>query len=266
MTQNELTVFETHELTPAIWDMIRGMAPVMHNSRLFGVSSQDQAAAIMLKGYELGLPVTASFEFINVIDGRPTLSPRGALALINSKGVLDEYSLNRLTDKSGAFYGYECMMKRGKTSFTSRFTLDDAKRAQLTEGSPTSGGKRGYGNWEKYPENMAMWRAIGFAADVICPDITGGMTTFLKAAEQFNVEVDDAGNFVRVVDSPPMLTEATEKPVEAGKTHQITLNELVEKYGPEVIMRVNNGMIPANQDEVNAVAELLSVSVEVGNE
>lgn len=250
MEQTQLTVIEErHELTPAIWDMIMGMAPVMHNSRLFGVASQDQAAAIMLKGYELGLPVTASFEFINIIDGKPTLSPRGALALINSKDVLDEYKLTRLTEpKTGAFVGYECTMKRGKTSFTARFTMDDARRAQLTEGSPTSSGKRGYGNWEKYPENMCMWRAVGFAADVICPDITGGMTTFLKAAEQFNVEVDDAGNFVKVVE-PTIIT-----PVEPEK---VNLNQLVEKYGPEKIMQVNNGMIPANQEEVEKVMQLL---------
>lgn len=250
------TIEERHDLTPAIWDMIKGMAPVMHNSRLFGVASQDQAAAIMLKGYELGLPITASFEFIQVIEGKPTLSPRGALALINSKGVLDEYKLIRLTEpKTGVFYGYECIMKRGKTSFTARFTLDDAARAQLTEGSPTSNGKRGYGNWEKYPENMCMWRAIGFAADVVCPDITGGMTTFLKAAEQFpSVEVDDAGNFVRVIDSS-FKTPETEKP--AIEKPELTLNDLVEKYGPEKIMQVNNGIIPANQEEVLAVAQLL---------
>ncbi len=249
MEQNQLAVIEKHELTPAIWDMITGMAPVMHNSRLFGVASQDQAAAIMLKGYELGLPVTASFEFINIIDGKPTLSPRGALALINSKDVLDEYKLNRLTEpKTGAFFGYECTMKRGKTSFTARFTMDDARRAQLTEGSPTSSGKRGYGNWEKYPENMCMWRAVGFAADVICPDITGGMTTFLKAAEQFNVEVDDLGNFVKVVEPTISVSVVPEK---------VNLNQLVEKYGPEKIMQVNNGMIPANQEEVEKVALLL---------
>ena len=254
MEQTQLAVIEEkHELTPAIWDMIMGMAPVMHNSRLFGVASQDQAAAIMLKGYELGLPVTASFEFINVIDGKPTLSPRGALALINSKNVLDEYKLNRLTDKAGAFFGYECTMKRGKTSFTARFSLEDAKRADLTEGSPTSSGKRGRGNWEKYPENMCMWRAIGFAADVICPDITGGMTTFLKAAEQFNVEVDDAGNFVKVVE--PVIVAKVEPVV------KISLNQLVEKYGPEKIMQVNNGMIPASQDEVDLVAGLLEPAV-----
>lgn len=256
MEQTQLAVIEErHELTPAIWDMITGMAPVMHNSRLFGVASQDQAAAIMLKGYELGLPVTASFEFINIIDGKPTLSPRGALALINSKGVLDEYKLTRLTEpKTGVFFGYECTMKRGKTSFTARFTMEDAKRAQLTQGSPTSSGARGYGNWEKYPENMCMWRAVGFAADVICPDITGGMTTFLKAAEQFNVEVDGDGNFVKVAEPTISVSIASEK---------ITLNELVEKYGPEKIMQVNNGMIPANQGEVEAVAQLLDASVVV---
>lgn len=248
MDKKELSVIEPkrRELTPAIWTMIKEMAPVMHNSRLFGVASQEQAAAIMLKGYDLGLPVTTSFEFIQVIEGKPTLSPRGALALINSQGTLDDYQLNRLTDKAGAFYGYECTMKRGKTSFTARFTLEDAKRAQLTEGSPTTTGKRGYGNWEKYPENMCMWRAIGFAADVVCPDITGGMTTFLKAAEQFNVDVDDEGNFVKVevVDVKPQIPA-------------VTLNQLVEKYGPERVMEANEGMIPASQDDVQRVAVLL---------
>lgn len=251
--EKALAVIETHDLTPAIWNMIKEIAPVMHTSRLFGVSSVEQATAIMLKGYELGLPVTASFEFINVIDGKPTLSPRGTLALINSKGVLDEYKLTRLTDKTGAFYGYECYMKRGKTSFTARFTLDDARRAQLTEGSPTSSGKRGYGNWEKYPENMAMWRAIGFCADVVCPDITGGMTTFLKASESFNVEVDDAGNFV--VDTVPQPTLSL-RPVHT----ELTLNDLINQYPAEAIMSANNGMIPATQDEINVVAEKLAGS------
>lgn len=242
----ELATIPSHDLTPAVWNMLKEIAPVMHESRIFGVTSKEQATAIMLKGYELGLPITASFEFINVIDGKPTLSPRGALALINSKGVLDEYKVTRL-EKSGAFFGYECTMKRGKNSFTARFTLDDAKRAQLTEGSPTSNGKRGYGNWEKYPENMAMWRAIGFAADVICPDITGGMTTYLKAAEQFNVDVDDSGNFINA-----KFVEPSEKQPPAPT--EITLPKLLEKFSPEEIMKANNGAIPATQEEINTVA------------
>lgn len=258
---NQLAVVqEQRSLTPQIWNMIKEMAPVMHESRLFGVTSQHQAAAIMLKGYELGLPITASFEFINVIDGKPTLSPRGALALLNSQGVLSEYKLTRLVDKNGAFFGYECTMKRGKIEHTSRFTMDDAKRAQLTEGSPTSTGKRGYGNWEKYPENMAMWRAIGFCADVVAPDITGGMTAFLKSAEQFDADVDDSGNFINLKASDPKpatVQPAVPEPLHTEQT-VLTLNDLVNIYGPEKIMEVNNGIIPGTQDEVDAVAAKLA--------
>src|SRR3990167_3398040 len=74
----------TRELTPAIWHMIEIMSPVMHKAHLFGVTSPEQAAAIMLKGYELGLSVTASFEFVQVIQGKPSLSPRGAMAILLS--------------------------------------------------------------------------------------------------------------------------------------------------------------------------------------
>jgi hypothetical protein len=258
MEETALAVIqENRSLTPQIWNMIKEMSPVMHQARLFGVASQEQAAAIMLKGYELGLPITASFEFINVIDGKPALSPRGALALLNSKGILDEYKLTRLTGKDGVYLGHECHMKRGKVEFTARFTLEDAKRAQLTEGSPTGNGKRGYGNWEKYPENMCMWRAIGFAADVVAPDITGGLTSFLKAAEQFNVEVDDAGNFQNaptVIDQPAVKTAELPAPLHT----ELTLNDLVDQYGAEKVFAAAGGIIPGNQEEVNAVAQKLA--------
>jgi len=48
-------------LTPDVWHMIDQIAPAMYRSRLFRVSAPEQAAAIMLKGYELGLSLTASF-------------------------------------------------------------------------------------------------------------------------------------------------------------------------------------------------------------
>lgn len=249
MTETSIILSERRELTPQIWTMIKEMAPVMHQSRLFGVASEPQAAAIMLKGFELGLPVTSSFEFIHVIDGKPTLSPRGALALLTSQGILDAYKLNRLTDKAGVFVGYECFMKRGETEFTSRFTLEDAKRAQLTEGSPTSNGKRGYGNWEKYPENMCMWRAIGFCADVVAPDVTGGLTTYLKMPEQFDIDVNDEGDFVRV--------ETMSTPVIGESMATITLNNLVDVYGADRVMAANGGMIPGTQEEIDLIAAVL---------
>ena len=64
---NELMIRKQRELTPSTWEMITAMAPAMHASRFFGVSSPEQASAIMIKGYELGLGLAASFEFITVI-------------------------------------------------------------------------------------------------------------------------------------------------------------------------------------------------------
>ena len=238
------------ELTPSVWGMLKEIAPVMHVSRLFGVSSPEQATAIMLKGYELGLGVTSSFEFIQVIEGKPSLSPRGALALIQSQGVLDGFKVTNLRDKEGNYFGAQCYMKRGNTEYTAQFTIEDAKRANLTEGSPTSSGKRGYGNWEKYPERMCTWRAIGFAADVVCPDITGGLTTYLKMPEAFDtVTVDAEGNFEKVVSAHVAAIPEFVMPP--------SLTDLLDKYKPEQIMEANGGKIPATIEEVNAVAAKL---------
>lgn len=227
----------THrELTPQIWQMISQMAPVMWKSRLFGVVSQEAAAAIMLKGYELGLSVTASFEFINVIQGKPGLSPRGALALLHSHPDIDKVEIRRLIREDGSYLGHSCTIRR-KSGFeyTAQFTLDDAKRAGLVK--PDSG-------WMKYPEQMCMWRAVGFAADVAAPDITAGMTTIMKMPEELGVAINDNGEVIEV------------KPVE--QKPQITLDQLLERFDPVAIMEANGGKIPATQEEVESVLSILS--------
>ena len=224
----------TRELTPGIWAMIEKMSPVMHQAHLFGVTSPAQAAAIMLKGYELGLSITASFELIHVIDGKPGLSPRGAMALLHSNPLVKEIKITRLEDK-GKFIGYECFMSRSDNGFshTSRFTLDDATRAGLMK--PNSG-------WQKYPENMCMYRAIGFAADVVAPDVTAGMTNIMKAPEMYGVALSEGGDIIDVV---PQAVPSTDP-----------LQELVTQYGAEAVMQANEGRIPVNGEIAEVRAKL----------
>lgn len=223
----------TRELTPGIWAMIEKMAPVMHQAHLFGVTSPAQAAAIILKGYELGLSITASFELIHVIDGKPGLSPRGAMALLHSNPIVKEIKITRLEDK-GKFIGYECFMSRSDNGFshTSRFTLEDATRAGLMK--QNSG-------WMKYPENMCMYRAIGFAADVVAPDVTAGMTSLMKAPEMYGVALTEGGDIIDVP-AQPVSTDA--------------LQELVAQYGAERVMEANNGAIPTNGQIAEVRAKL----------
>lgn len=214
----------TRELTPAIWRMITEIAPAMYQSHLFGVTSVAQAQAIMLKGHELGLSITASFELVQVIQGKPALSPRGAMALLLSSVFVKNIEINKLTDPKGLFLGYECTMTRvtGFT-YTSKFTVDMAKNAGLVK--PDSG-------WAKYPENMCLWRAVGFAADVVFPDVTAGMTTLMKAPEMYGVALTESGDVIDAVASNVPSVDP--------------LQDLINQYGAEAIMAANGGAIPSN--------------------
>ena len=229
----------TRELTPGIWAMIEKMAPAMFRSRLFGVTSIEQAEAIMLKGYELGLSMTASFELVQVIQGKPALSPRGAMAILLNSPLIKEIKIERIEEK-GTFTGYRCAMERVNGFFYSaKFTLEDARKAGLIK--PDSG-------WQKYPENMCLWRAVGFAADVVAPDITAGMTTMMKAPEMYGVALTEGGDIIDVAPQP-VTSDA--------------LQELLTQYGAQAIMDANGGAIPTNGqvEEVRRKLEAAKVNV-----
>ncbi len=216
-------------VTPTVWDTVRAIAPAMHQSRLFGVTSPDQAAAIMLKGYELGLTFTASFEFVQVVQGKVALSPRGMLALIHQSNAA-AVTITRL-EKDGKFLGYECHMKRRDNGFehTSRFTLEDAKRAGLVKPD---------GAWEHYPENMCLWRSVGFCADVVVPDIGGGM----RRADEFGAAVSLNGD---VIEADYSVVATT------------TLESLIAEFGAAAVLEANNGQIPTTPEELENVWKLL---------
>lgn len=242
-------------LTPDIWHMIRDVAPAMHAARWFGVSNPEQAAAIMLKGHELGLGLAASFEFIKPVQGKPTLVPMGALALIQNSPLIEKVVINDLTDDKGNPIGCEVTMKRTNGfEYTTRFTIKDAERAGLVK--PDSG-------WEKYPANMCRWRAIGFCADVVCPDVLGG----LKRADELGADLTPDGDVIDATWRPAPPIEAQPAPnaepapepapgIEAPSV-SISLNDLLSKYSPERIMEANGGRIPGTDEELRAVAAVL---------
>lgn len=222
----------TRELTPGIWSMIEKMAPAMFKSHLFGVTSIEQAEAIMLKGFELGLSMTASFELVQVIQGRPALSPRGAMAILLNSPFIKEITIQRLTDAKG-FVGYECTMSRTTGfTYTAKFTMEHAKNAGLVKADS---------GWMKYPENMCLWRAVGFAADVVAPDITAGMTILMKAPEMYGVALTQDGD---IVDAP---------------TFDQALSDLEKEFGAEKIYNVY-GTIPQTFEQIAEARKTLNAN------
>lgn len=233
-------IVQYRELTPERWQMIQQVAPAMRASSLFGVT-EPQAAAIMLKGYELGFSLTASFENIVVIEGKPTLAPKGALALIQNSPLCAGIKIEDEIDTSGAPFACKVWMKRRNGfEYTARFTIDDAKRAGLVK--EKSG-------WDKYPANMLRWRAIGYCADVVFPDVIGGM----KRADEFGAEISPNGEIIETT-WQPAITGGSQT---AGAQ---TLDSLLKRYGADAIMQANDGRIPANDAELTAVGQKLKAS------
>lgn len=172
---SELTLSRPQPLTLDAWHLIAQIAPAAHSSRLFGVSSPEQAMIIMAKGHELGMPITAAFEFIQVIQGRPALSPRGALALVLASGLLEDLKIDEQPGRCTV------MMKRyGVPPYALTWTIDDAKQAGVVKADSA---------WASYQANMLRWRAIGFVIDVLFSDVCGG----LKRADEFGAAMGEDG-------------------------------------------------------------------------
>ena len=211
------TALVRKEVTPEIWQMIERIAPTMKDSRLFGVATVHQAAAIMLKGHELGLGMAASFEFIQVIQDKPTLSPRGALALVMQSGECESMKITNEADDKGNPTACTVWMKRKNgLEHTERFTMVDANRAGLVK--PDSG-------WTKYPANMLRWRVVGYCIDVVFSDIAGGM----KRADEFGAAISPDGEVI----TAPWTVELQAAPTPTRT--QITLQQLVDVYGAEKV-------------------------------
>lgn len=229
------------ELTPSTWQMIQAIAPSMYSSRLFGVANEAQAAAIMLKGYELGLSLTAAFEFVHIIQGKPSISPRGMLALIYQSGQLESMKIEDDGKKCSVY-----MKRTNGIEHTATFSMDDAKAADLIKKD---------GGWEKYPKQMRQWRAIGFCADVVFPDILS-----VKRSDEYGADLTPQGDVIEgswsAVDTPkPAVTKVTPSPQPAD-----LLNDLVQQYGAAKVMEAAGGKIPATVEEIEAARVVLSTA------
>lgn len=240
---SESTAIVKQQITLNTWQMLREAAPIMHRSRFFGVSSEEQAIAIMAKGYELGLGMTTSFEYIVVIENKPTLIPRGALALAYQSGQVENFKVIDTADDKGQPYSCTVSGHRiGGNEYSVTFSMDDAKRAGLLI---TSSGKKA-ANWEHYPANMLKWRAVGFWLDIVFPDVQGGM----KRADEFGATVDASGNVIEgtvVQESAPIHTE-----------YVTSLDALITQYGVESVMdaiaNLFQGNMPSSTDEMKSLS------------
>lgn len=124
------------------------------------IRNEGELVAIILAGRELGLSPMTSLRSINLIKGRVTLSADAQLALMVRAGAKFHWASDGGNDCAELH-----ITRPGQETHVQRFTMEDAKRAQLAGGE----------NWRKYPQAMLRARCVSAAAKAYFPDVLAGV-------------------------------------------------------------------------------------------
>lgn len=161
------------------------------------INTPEKAIAIILTGRELGIGTMAALNTINVISGKPTVSPQLMLALIERSGQLEDIQI--VNEDSHV----RCTMKRrGRSPHTEFFGDAEA----------TAMGLRGKDNYKKQAFTMYKWRAVAACARVVFPDVISGLYT----PDEMGADVTEDGELL-----PPVKDNIRPMPSEI----QARLNE-----------------------------------------
>ena len=206
------------------WEQRKQVAETLIRSGFLpqAFTKPEQVLAVMLTAHELGIPEMEALRSINVIQGKPTISPQLMLALARRTGELEDVHFERTQN------AVVCTIKRrGQSSFSTEFGVKEA----------TAMGVMVKDNYKKQPFTMFQWRALAANLRVTFGDaITGLYTPEELGAE---VGVTEEGDQVVVLpeqthESVDMSTgEIVEPPppvTVAGATFQ-TFDPAVETIG-----------------------------------
>lgn len=158
------------------------------------IKTPQQAVAIITMGRELGIGTWAALNGINVIQGKPTVSPQLKLGLINKSGELEDMSI---TDDGNAC---TVMMKRkGRSPHTETFSMQDAAAMGLATND----------NWKRQAPTMRKWRAVDACCRVLFSDITLGF----YSPEELNPDVTIDYETGEITDVTPEPQNGNGQPV-----------------------------------------------------
>lgn len=163
-TKMTLVAHDTN-LQPSTLQELASLAKHAADSKFFkDVFSSSQALMLMMAGRDLGLSYTQSLRAFHVIEGRPTLSADGMVAVCLGRRDVCKFFRTVETDD------------RHATVETHRIGDPEPRRASFTfEEAQRAGLVKDRGNWFKYPGRMCLARARAFLAREVYPDLLMGL-------------------------------------------------------------------------------------------
>lgn len=157
-----------------LWDMAErvaqsGWAPKAFNNNI------NTIFIAMMHGNEVGLPPLASLRAIAVVNGSPVLFGDGALAVVRSSGVMEDFEETMEWDGDVPVNAV-CRIKRKgqKTEIVRSFSRANAQKANLWSKA---------GPWTQYPQRMLQMRARAWALRDGFADVLSGLAIAEEAMD-----------------------------------------------------------------------------------
>lgn len=208
---NELATRNHTALTPQSflqeWNVLKEQANVLVKSGFLptNVNTPEKAIAIMMKGKEVGMHPMQALSQINIIQGRPTISAEGMMAM-----VLKHYpdTKIRYLQSTNDICEMEVVKPGGKPEIW-KFSMEDAKKADLSSKDM----------WKKYPRSMLRSRCISEMCRAVFPDAIQGCSytpeEMRDAISELVVEQEpkEAPKPLQIVSTQPIVVSS--QPVKA---------------------------------------------------
>lgn len=198
----------TDLLNPATWNTMWSQANVLVKSGFLppAVKTPEQAIAIMMKGYEIGVPVMQSFSHINIIQGKPTCSAELQMALIFKNCPGAKINFIKIEDDG-------CIIdaaRPGGQIVRFKFDRTDAENAGLLSKD----------NWKKWARAMYRSRCVSEMARTLFSDAIMGMS---YTTEELNPDaiIDNEGQITVTAQAEPKIQATSNVPIEP-KVEQAT--------------------------------------------
>lgn len=139
------------------------------------------------QGLSIGMTTSQALQQIVVIKGTATIKGDGAKALIMGSGLCGSWIEKETGSIETDDFTVEITSTRkdNNSTISKSFSIADAKRAGLwvSEEAVKRDSRKGSSAWYKFPKRMIAYRALGFLARDLYPDVMQGTVTYEEAQD-----------------------------------------------------------------------------------
>ncbi len=205
--------------------------------------SPESLAILILLGVELGLTPLQALRMIYVVEGRPTMSADGLVALCKSRPAVCAYF--RLVETSAERATYETLRHGEPSPSSLTYTIEDAQRAGLA----------GKGPWRAHPAAMLRARCAAALARAVYPDLVAGIYEPGEVQEIAAREASEKRERREPTPAPVSPGREVEPPAEA----EYEENPPVVEISPEEFGKMRGAIALArDMDEWQEIAEVIA--------